>query len=414
MTAWATQSDFMKLWTQSGQVAERKLQKFLLAGLDEISKAKSDVASKIKKAESISTPVVRWMEEYDYPTQLKGLWNGSTTLTIDGNLFNAAVTAETIRKIVRVGTILERQSDGVQLKVSAVTGIDDGSPFAATVGLYGNTTGSADSPSSVVWEIISEVWSDYKEVDETRSLDRTFREVGTQIWAETFDLPWTRKNTSYELVKNEEDHQIKKLLEKLRRHTSMALLRGRPYYSSSYKYGNQVEESTMLGLITWPEITQAECANANVFVPAAGAEVNKTMLNDIIRNMWLDENADFGQGDWWIVCHPLVAKFIMEFDAQFRRMTQDATTVGYAVNVFDSDIGKTFPIVSDQYWRPDVLQIVDFSKCSYGYYNNDEMTRKKIETAGRFDRWLLTFQTYGLVVREPRRSIGMIYGLATS
>jgi hypothetical protein len=414
MAAWVTQSDFMKLWTQSGQVAERKLQKFLLAGLDEISKAKSDVASKIKKAESISTPVVRWMEEYDYPTQLTALWNGSTTLTISGNLFNAAVTLDTIQKIVRVGTILERRSDGVQLKVSSVAGIADDTPFEAVVALYGNTTGAADSPAAVTWEIISEVWSDYKEVDSTRSLDRSFREVGTQIWAETFDIPWTRKNTSYELVKNEEDHQIKKLLEKLRRHVSMALLRGRPYYSSSYKYGNQTEESTMLGLITWPEITQAECANTNVYVPAAGAEISKSAINDLVRNLWLDENADYGQGDWYIVCHPLVAKYIMEFDSNYRRMTQDATTVGYAVNVFDSDVGKSFPIVADQYWRPDVLQLVDFSKCSYGYYNNDEMTRKKIETAGRFDRWLLTFQTYGLVVREPRRSIGMIYGLATS
>ena len=169
MTAFASQGDFMKLWTQSDQTSERKLQKFLLTGLDKIVQSRSDFLSKIKVGETIATPIVRWMEEVQYPTAVTALWDGSTTLTISGTLFYSAVTAAAIRKVVRVGTILERQSDGVQLKVSAVDGIVDGSPFAATVGLYGNTTGSLDG-GAVTWEIISEVWSDYKDADETRSL----------------------------------------------------------------------------------------------------------------------------------------------------------------------------------------------------------------------------------------------------
>ena len=40
-------SDFMKLWTQSDQASERRLQKFLLVGLDKVVQGQSDVLSKI-------------------------------------------------------------------------------------------------------------------------------------------------------------------------------------------------------------------------------------------------------------------------------------------------------------------------------------------------------------------------------
>ncbi|MEZ0345894.1 MAG: hypothetical protein ABWK01_05025, partial [Infirmifilum sp.] len=171
MGAFSTQSDFMKLWTQSDQESERKLQKFLLKGLDKIVQSQSDVLSKIKVGEPIATPVVRWMEEVQYPHAVTAQWNGTNSLTFTGYLFNAAVNQANLRKVIRVGTILERQSDGLQLKVSSVAGIEDGAPYVATVDTYGNTSGSADS-SGTTYEIIAEVWYDYKDADETRSLDR--------------------------------------------------------------------------------------------------------------------------------------------------------------------------------------------------------------------------------------------------
>ena len=63
-------SDFMKLWTQSDQASERRLQKFLLVGLDKVVQGQSDVLSKIPIGTAATGPVVRWMEEWGYPSQV--------------------------------------------------------------------------------------------------------------------------------------------------------------------------------------------------------------------------------------------------------------------------------------------------------------------------------------------------------
>jgi hypothetical protein len=84
------------------------------------------------------------------------------------------------------------------------------------------------------------------------------------------------------------------------------------------------------------------------------------------------------------------------------------------VDVFDSKIGKTFPIMNDPYMRPGTLVIVNLSEMSYGYYADDQLDRKEVETKGRFQEWLISFQTYGVVARNPRANIGMIYGLPQS
>jgi hypothetical protein len=78
-----------------------------------------------------------------------------------------------------------------------------------------------------------------------------------------------------------------------------------------------------------------------------------------------------------------------------------------------AEIGKSFKIISDRYMRPDVLILVSSDEMSYGYYNNDKLDRKEIPTQGRYQRWSLSFQTYGVVARNPRSNIGMIYGLPT-
>ena len=245
-------------------------------------------------------------------------------------------------------------------------------------------------------------------------MDRSFREVGTQIHAETFEIPKTRKNTKYEIVADEVDHQITALLEKMQRQIAYAVLRSRPYYNSGYKYGNSVEESTMCGVCTWPTIVQAEAANTAVYVNNSGAEITKEIIDDLVRNMWLTEHSDFNTGDWSIVCHPLVHRYIHDLDLQFRQMAYKDDKIGTKVDTFDAKIGKSFPILSDRYMRPDVLMVVDTSKIYYGYFQEDRLDRKELATQGRYQRWLISFQTYGTVVRKPRQSIGMVYGLATS
>lgn len=405
--------DFMKLWEQSGQAAERKIAKELQTGLDEYVQAQSDVLSKIKVGPQVSVPVVRWLEERGYPTHITALWDGTTSLTISGYVFGQAVSAVLLRNVIRVGTILERPSDGVQLKVSSVAGIEDGSPFVATVAAYGNTSGSADG-GAIEWDIISEVWYDYKDADNPRALDRYWREVGTQIHAETFEIPKTRKNTKYEVVSNEVEHQISALLGKLRRQLAYAVLRSLPYYDSGVKWGDQTQESTMLGICNWPATLQGELANTDVYVNKSSVALTKDDLDDLARNLWLDEHADFNSGDWWIVCDPITHQYIQDFDITYRRIERDDKGVGFHVETFESKIGKSFPVMAERYMRTGTLMMVNLSKCSYGYFNNDRMERKEIATAGRYQRWLISLQTYGVVFRNPRSNIGFIYGLPST
>jgi len=147
-----TSFDFMKIWTQGDYESERKMRGALLEGMDVIVQDQSDVLSRIEVLGPATGPVVRWMEEWGYPSTVTAQLMESS-LVFSGNLFGKTVTPETLRQVIRSGTILERPGDGCQVKVSSV----DGS--SASVTPYGNSRLSND-PEPVGWDIISEVWSD--------------------------------------------------------------------------------------------------------------------------------------------------------------------------------------------------------------------------------------------------------------
>lgn len=407
-------TDFMELWNQNSAAAERLIKKFLEDGLDSRVQADSDILSRIKVGKSMAVPVVRWGEEVGYQHQVTAQL-ATATLTISGYIQGAAVNQDNIQRHIRVGTILMRESDGLQAQVSAITGITDGSaPWACTVGEYGNSGGGSlsDDSGPVTWRILSEPWTDATEVTDTRALDRSLREVGTQIFAESFEILETRKNTAYEYVANEEEHQMKALMDKLRKQLANAVVNGLPYYSSGYKYANYTQRSTMCGLIGWPIITQGEAANTNVYVNKSSSELTMEDIDNLVRNMEIDEFADFNTGKWALCCHPYVHKYISQFENVYRRSTMSDTKVGYVVKDIQTSHGPTLEIVKDRYMRPDVVQVVNFSKVHYGPYKNDTIHRKELATQSRSQRWLISFQDYGLVVRDPRANIGTIYGIS--
>ena len=74
-----TTFDFMKIWTQGDQESEFKLKTVLLDGLDSVVQAQSDVLSKIRVDRSIATPVVRWMEEWGYPSSVTAQLTGNNS-----------------------------------------------------------------------------------------------------------------------------------------------------------------------------------------------------------------------------------------------------------------------------------------------------------------------------------------------
>lgn len=402
-----TASDFMKIWTQNDPGSEFKMKTVLLDGLDAVVQAESDVLSRIEVDRPITGPVVRWMEEWGYPSAITAQLT-EDTLAFTGNVFGKPVSPDTVRRVIREGTILERPHDGCQAKIASVDGI------SASVTAYGDTRLQND-PEPVQWDIIAEVWSDYRDASSPRSLDRTFREVGTQIFAETFEIPKTRKNTRYEIVAFEVEHQLIALLGKLKRQLAYAVLRSRPFHDGSrFVWGNKTEEPTMCGLCTWPGITQLELPNPRVYVDKAGQPLTKAGLDDLVRWLWLDEHANFNKGDWWIVCHPMTHQFIHDFDISYRRIEKREKEIGFRVDEFHSKVGKTFPILSERFMRPGALIVVNFDAFKYGYCANDFVERSEIPTQGRYQRWLISFQTYGVVARNPRANIGMINGLPTA
>jgi hypothetical protein len=402
----------LQLWNQSDQDSERKIQKFLLKGLDTIVQADCDILSMVKVGDDVYTPVVRWMEEKGYPTKVTGQL-ATATITYTGNVFHGqTISAETIKQVLTTGTILQRESDGMQCIITDVTGLASAS-YQTTVAAHGGYTLSDDS-AGVTYRILSEPKSDYTESGNPRSLDRGFLYVGSQIHGETFEIPWTRKNTKYELVANETEHQIMALLDKLKRQLGYAVVNQAPVYSGGVPiYGDQTQTPTMCGIFHWPKLMYDTYADGEVYVDLSDKAVTKTDFDTLARNMQLNHHTDFKKGDWKLLCHPLVHDQIHDYDEQYVRTTRDEKVVGRRIMELDLKVGITVPVVSDQYVLPGQACLADMSKMHYSYYNNDKMNRKEIATKNRVDEWYISFQTVGVVVRKPIQSLGMIYNIAT-
>jgi hypothetical protein len=139
--------DLMKIWTQGDPESERAMKGMLLHGLDSVVGAGGDVLSKIKVDRPAFNPLVRWMEEQGYPSRVTAQLSGNT-LHFTGSLFGKAARPESLRKVVRPGTILEG-SAGRQVKVTSIDG------QSASVAAYGNTQ-LTDDPQPAQWDIIAE------------------------------------------------------------------------------------------------------------------------------------------------------------------------------------------------------------------------------------------------------------------
>lgn len=84
-------------------------------------------------------------------------------------------------------------------------------------------------------------------------------------------------------------------------------VRGAPVPSfhdrTEFIWGNKTEEPTMCGLCTWPIVRHRELSNPHVCVNKGGQPLSTADLDNLLRQLWLDEHADYNQGDWRIVCH---------------------------------------------------------------------------------------------------------------
>jgi hypothetical protein len=290
----------------------------------------------------------------------------------------------------------------------------------ADVASYDGSTidDSTDDDSAVTWEIIGERWSDWRDASHYRSLDRSFEKVGTQIFAEAFAIGKTRKHMSMEIVENEMLHQIEALLRKLRRRLARAVVVMQPYTSdgSTFTMSDEDEDATMAGLVYWFKKIQNDEANTEIYRdgPANDGSTGDPTWDsvcDLTRGMRLSEGADFDTGNWKLLCHPNTWAHIALWENTTRRTDRTDKGVGYTVTEMMDDQGKVFPIVSDVYMPKGEIWCVDFSKLSYGYFTNDKMERQELPRSGRYFKWLISFQAYGLVCRMKRQALGRLYNL---
>lgn len=396
--------DSLKIWTQSGQDAERRRKKQLLDGIDDLNYRQHDLLGMIKRGSSWDGPVKWFQTRYWYDPRATALWDGSTDLTFSGYLRQAAITADLLKTHVRINTVLERRSDGVQLLVSAI----NYTTKVATVATHGNTSGSADS-AATTYDILAPMDSDYHTDHQPKSLDTTEYDVGGQIFTETFEYPTTWKNTKFENIVDNVSDQVEKITWDMRNKLAKAILRGYPVYDSGWVWGTSKQKSSMGGVYWWVARMNAVKAMTNTYL-----NVTTPLSPDDLDKLWYymkyDEWVKPNKGNWIILCDESVAFHIGEFDEERRDLDYGAKTVGYEVTAFKTRSGKKLPVVVDEHCRPGTLLILDTSCLEWAYHKGDEPWTKELATQNRTNLRLITFQAMGAICRRPRQ-VGMIYGV---
>lgn len=228
-------------------------------------------------------------------------------------------------------------------------------------------------------------------------------------------MPHSKRDLAVEIVSDELQHQLKRMLENLHNKIALSSLLMEPVYSASaYKNALETENPTMTGLLTWPKIVQAELANPNVYVDMNSVPVDVDQLNSLVYYLWADEKCDFNSGNWIIGCHGITHQYLCDEFADYREFGMKETEIGYVVNTFRSKLGKVFPVHVDNYVPADTLFISRVDDCEWGYYGKQAIRVVDLpEEEANIARKKITFQTYGVVKRSPRQ-IGMLYDLPTT
>ena len=218
-----------------------------------------------------------------------------------------------------------------------------------------------------------------------------------------------------EVVADEMQHQIKRILEDLQNKIASSAIIMSPVHSGgAYKTALETENPAMTGILAWPPIVHAELSNPNVYVNNSGTPIGTDALNSLVYFLWLDEKADYNMGDWVIACHPVTHQYLCDEFLDHREFGMKETEIGYEVTSFHSKIGKTFPILADDYIPETHLVLVDTKDVEWGYYGKQGIRVTQLaESYENIDVKKITFQTWGMKKRKPRQ-IGTIYGLPTT
>lgn len=401
---------YLKLWLQSDADSIRRQGAMLASGIDTYAALKSDMHSKMSRAEIATHQKISWQErrasEFAFTGQLT-----TATLVISGDLLRAAATQYSMMQHIRIGTIVERDSDGLQWKVTAV----NYAGLSCTVAAHGNLGALSNDNAPVAYSIIADAGSDYYSTHQPKSTTTDLRFVGTQIHEETFQAPETWLNTPFVDISDKLKDQLNIIVETMRTKIARSCIRMSPTYDTgAYVTGASVEAPTMTGLCHWPRITQAESANIEVYRNKATVELYMEDLDNLIYGMAATEGADFNEKGWYLCHHPIQSKTIGDLLANNRRLWRDDHIVGYSTNKYESKNGAIIDLMPDPIMPKGMIICTNLPSVEWGFYKNDDIHVKDLPQQSRTIMRLISCQTYGVIIRKLRANLGTIYGLPTT
>jgi hypothetical protein len=405
--------EFYQIWTQDGADARMLQSKILDQSFERVIERKSPLFALMKKSGNRKNPVWEWGRGWGFQNTLTATL-ASTTLTFSGYLLGSAITEDNLKSHVRKNMLLMRESDGLQVKVTAM----DSTAYTGlycTVAAHGNTGALSNDTAATTYRIVGIASSDYDDTYVPQSLPRDILRCSSQIWKAYLEIPHSRRDLSMEFVANEFKDNYDQLIYSLHNQIATTALVGKPVYSGgAYKHALNTENPTMTGLFGWADIAQEELANTLTYVDMDQEAAGVDSLNLLVHNMQETELVDFNRGNWIIGCHPVSHQYLSDEFLGQREWSFKETEAGYEVTAFKSKIGKTFKISADTYCPRGKLFIADMTDFEWCYYGQQGIRNVKLsEGKENVDQHKITFQAMGVKCTRPRH-VGVMYDLPTT
>lgn len=407
---------FAEVWRSSEWSDVKLAKQYVLGKIDRIEQRESELAKRMKKLNNIDAVDPKWLEEMSYPHRVTGtLVNSSGVLTINQPIFNHTVTRADVLAVMNLDSVLRVDIAGVT-SILKCTVVDATNPVVTLVADSGT---SMPANGTYDFELLPETGYDSKDARNPRFVDRYFRGCTTQIFDDyVFQIEKTRKIIAMEGVKDEVEHQVDMLLEKMVLDRQRVRIQQWPLLSGGLPVTQKDDKQTrMMGLTFWPEFLFSTTGSWNAqwkvdenLLKNLGGE---NLLIDDLDNLcgYMDDNgSNFQSGNWLIVTTPWVRDYMNNFGLSAREMTQDSTTAGYYVDrVRLKRAGKPIDCISDRHLPRGTLIMVKLDNVGYGSLEGDEFTKGQLPAGGLgYEKWAMRAQDYGIALREAPTSIGMI------
>ena len=401
-----TQVNLGRIWDFTSAQSEVLIKRLLLQKLDQFRVKSSDWYSKLKKLPQVADVEPRWLEERGYERQLTGTISGTTPryFTVTGNLFNASPTLASMLQCVRVNAVLWIEINGT-ISAMKVTAVDATNPVL-TIVATGGTSLPANNTGLTV-NVTNEPFSDAAAADNPRWLARTYRKVTTEIFSDTFQIEKTRKHIKMALGISELDHQINELLIRLRDMHATSCIYSYPEMNATVPQSMlQVQVPRLCGLLWWFETlfgSGGDWENNKILVDMGGKPVDVDDFDTAALEM-VNQNTDFGKGDWQAWMHPNARWYLHESGQFMRRTDREDKGAGYGVEtMFLKSCGKEIPVYQDVRFPKTRSFLLDMSQIGHGNFEDDDISRGKLAADSvRNERWQITDQLYGLVIRNTK------------